>query len=157
MLGSDASAILAGTGAFAGYFAGRAIDASIRGRQTVVRDKVNQLDRAVFAVAALVCLAATVASVRWFVHSAKPEALSAAALAASWAATIVPVACASVFDIRSVGRVYTIANVVFAAISLYALAEKPSTLSIVASVWCVYVAAVLMVAYLKGVRSGIRR
>jgi len=151
--GSAACQILVVVGAFVGYFAGRALGALIRGQWILPQGEINHRNRAVFAVAEVLCLAAMVASVRWFAHSGTPDALSTAALTASLAVSAAPVICVPILDIRTASRVSAIVNVPFAAISLYALTEKPSALSIVGDLWCNYVAARLIVAHFKGARN----
>jgi hypothetical protein len=145
--GSYTSAILGGAGAFLGYYAGRAVDGLICQHEVVPEQQVAYFGRAAFAVLGLLCLVATVANVQWFLHGGGTEALSAAAMTASFAAGILAFACVPTISIRFAMLSLGVFNAGLAALSLYLLAEAPSTVSLVSAVWCVVVVGIVLITH----------
>ena len=156
VFGPNTAAILVGAGAFAGYYAGRAVDSFIRQYEIVPEHEVAHFGRAAFGVLGLLCLIATIANVRWFLHGGGPEALSAAAMTASATAGLLAFACVPTINIRSAMLSLGTFNAGLAGLSLYLLAEEPSTVSLVSAVWCVAVASVLLITHSTTLKAVLR-
>jgi len=147
VFGSDTAVVLVGVGAFVGYCAGRAVDSLIRQYEIVPEQKVAHFGRVALAVLGLLCLVATVANVRWFSHGGGTEALSAAAMTTSFATAILTLACVPTISIRSAVLSLGAFNAGLAGLSLYLLAEEQNTVSLVTAIWCLVVAALLLITH----------
>jgi hypothetical protein len=156
LFGSYTSPVLGGAGAFVGYYAGRAVDGLVHKHALVSQEAVTGAGRAAFSVLALLCLLATIANVRWSVDAGGAEALSAAAMTASATAGFLAFACVPTLSIRSAMLSLGFFNAGLAALSLYLLAEAPSTVSLVSAVWCVVVAGVLLITHSTTLKTVLR-